>query len=258
MQLSKSLVLTTGLAALVLTGNALAHCGSCGVGGAKKKAHAHGHDHDHAHDHAHEPAKKAKAKAKAKGWMDGAKKAGAKKGMIKKAGGVAIGQTAPDFNLVDHNGNPVKLADFAGKAVVLEWTNPGCPYVVRHYGEGTMKKLQKKWANHDVQWLTINSTHTMGKDENAAFATEHDLSWPVLSDSSGRVGRLYGAKTTPHMFVIDKDGKLAYSGAIDDDPQGEKDNRKMYVHKALLALKDGASVPTAQTKPYGCSVKYPN
>ena len=257
MQLARSLALTTGLAAFLVTGSALAHCGSCGVGDAKEKKHDHGHSHAgsgnaHGHD---------KADKKTKGWMSGAKAKKGKRGKaMRKAmgqGGVAIGQTAPNFTLLDQSGNPVRLKDYEGKVVVLEWTNPGCPYVVRHYGEGTMKKLQEKWSNHDVQWLTINSTNYMGKDDNAAFAQEHGLSWPVLTDSSGRVGRAYGAKTTPHLFVIDKAGKVAYQGAIDDDPRGEKDTRVQYVHQALRALEDGGTPPTAGTKPYGCSVKYP-
>lgn len=163
---------------------------------------------------------------------------------------------APDFTLTDHNGNTHRLSDYKGKIIVLEWINPECPFVARHYQEGTMVDLARTYANRDVVWLAMNSTSHFDQEKNKAFAETHDLPYPVLDDSDGTVGRLYKAKTTPHMFVIDKAGRIAYDGAIDDDPQGSKASKTNYVKDALDALLDNRPVQIAQTKPYGCSVKY--
>ena len=170
--------------------------------------------------------------------------------------GVQVGDKAPDFTLTDQNGQRVALSDFAGKVVVLEWTNPECPFVKRHYKQGTMKRLAAEYAKQDVVWLTINSTHFMSQDDNAAFAKANGLTVPVLLDADGTVGRLYGAKTTPHMFVIDAKGAIEYEGAIDDDPRGTKDSATNYVAAALDAVTKGKKPATAETKSYGCSVKY--
>lgn len=168
-----------------------------------------------------------------------------------------LGAAAPDFRLLDHQGRVFRLSDHAGKIVVLEWTNPGCPYVKRHYEAGTMKSLATKWAPQDVVWVAINSTHTMDRVGNAAFADQHQLPYPVLGDPSGRVGTAFGARTTPHLVILAADGTVAYSGAIDDDKQGEKETPVNYVDQALGELTAGKPVSLPQTKPYGCSVKYP-
>ena len=171
--------------------------------------------------------------------------------------GVAVGQAAPDFTLTDTAGNRVSLADYSGKVVVLEWLNPDCPYVKRHYKAGTMKNLATTYGAEGVVWLTINTTNYMDAAANAKFKTANDLSYSILVDQSGEVGHLYGAATTPHMYVIDGNGKLVYIGAIDDDPRGDKgDGATNYVAAALDQVLAGDTVTTAETKPYGCSVKY--
>lgn len=173
------------------------------------------------------------------------------------AGGVEVGEKAPGFTLEDHNGNKVSLSDFEGKVVVLEWTNPDCPFVKRHYAAGTMKQLAATYGAKDVVWLTINSTHYMDAKANREFATAGKLEVPILIDADGRVGKLFGARTTPHMFVIGADGEVVYNGAVDDDPRGGKgDGATNYVAAALDDTLAGKSVATAETKPYGCSVKY--
>jgi peroxiredoxin len=171
--------------------------------------------------------------------------------------GVAVGAAAPDFTLMDTAGEKVNLSDFEGKVVVLEWLNPDCPYVKRHYKAGTMKRLATTYGDKGVVWLTVNSTHYMDADANAKFKAANDLPYTILVDQDGTVGHLYGAKTTPHMYIIDGSGKLVYMGAIDDDPSGGKgDGATNYVAAALDELLAGKAVTTAETKPYGCSVKY--
>ena len=166
---------------------------------------------------------------------------------------VKIGQDAPNFTLKDQNGTTHTLAQYKGKIVVLEWTNPTCPFVVRHYKAKTMTTLAGKHA--DVVWLTINSSHYTTDKDNAAWAKAENVKF-VLNDSTGKVGKQYGARTTPHMYVVDAKGKLAYMGAIDDDPYGDKKESTNYVAKALESLKANQAVQTATTKEYGCSVKY--
>ncbi len=176
-----------------------------------------------------------------------------------------IGHPAPNFTSMDTNGNPVSLSDFKDKIVVLEWTNHDCPFVVKHYGSNNMQTLQKKMTDEGVTWLTIVSS-AQGKqgyvDGNMAdMLTKSRKASPtkVLLDPNGDLGRLYKAKTTPHMFVIDKSGNLAYKGAIDsiksanpsDIPKAEN-----YVLQAVNELMDNKSVSTTETKSYGCSVKY--
>ena len=170
---------------------------------------------------------------------------------------VAVGDTAPGFTLTDSAGDKISLSDFKGKVVVLEWLNPDCPFVQRHYKAGTMKNLATKYDTQGVVWLTINSTNYMDAAANAKFKTANHLSYPILVDQSGEVGHLYGAMTTPHMYIIDGEGQLVYIGAIDDDPRGNKDAPKTnYVAAALDEVQAGKAVTTAETKPYGCSVKY--
>lgn len=171
---------------------------------------------------------------------------------------LAVGQSAPPFELVSVGGEKVSLADYAGKTVVLEWFNPNCPVSRRHAEAKTMTSTEAK--HPAVVWLGINSTKTSHGDylDPAAqkkYMDEHGVDYPVLYDTSGDVGRAYGAKTTPHMYVIDPAGKIAYMGAIDDDPRG-KGASVNYVDAALSALAAGEPVDPASTKPYGCSVKY--
>jgi peroxiredoxin len=176
---------------------------------------------------------------------------------VMAGGGVSVGDKAPDFTLSDTAGNQVSLSEFVGKVVVLEWLNPDCPFVQRHYKAGTMKHLATKYGKDGVIWLTINSTHYMDAKASAKFKADKDLPYTILVDQSGHVGHLYGAMTTPHMYIIDKDGTLVYAGAIDDDPRGSKGDGAMnYVAAALDEVLAGNAVTVAETKPYGCSVKY--
>ena len=173
--------------------------------------------------------------------------------------GVDVGDRAPAFTLKDSAGNAVSLADFKGKIVVLEWANPDCPFVKRHYKEGSMKNLTSAYSESmGVVWLTINSTNYMDADANAAFVKAEGITWSVLVDQDGTVGHAYGAATTPHMFIIDAKGVVVYDGAIDDDPRGNMESgaRTNYVSNALNDLGTGEAVSTPETKPYGCSVKY--
>lgn len=178
---------------------------------------------------------------------------------------VVVGQPAPDFTGTDTNGKAHKLSDFKGKVVVLEWTNPGCPFVVKHYDSGNMQKLQADATAKDVVWLSINSGaegkegHQTGETGNAYIAEKGAKSTALIIDKTGEIGKLYDAKTTPHMFVIDKDGTLVYDGAIDSDDSFKPETIEgatNYVSAALAALESGTAVEPSKTKPYGCSVKY--
>lgn len=175
------------------------------------------------------------------------------------------GQAAPDFTLPDSKGQQVKLSDQKGKIVVLEWFNDGCPYVKKHYGSGNMQALQKKYTDKGVEWLTVLSS-APGKQghQSPQGINEIMVQWKgspshVLLDPMGKVGRLYGAKTTPHMFVIDPKGDIVYQGAIDSiastDP-ADIAKAENYVAKALDATMAGQAVDPNTTTPYGCSVKY--
>ena len=172
------------------------------------------------------------------------------------SGAVAVGAPAPQFSLQDQNGKTHNLADYNGKVVVLEWFNEECPVVVRHYKADTMNSLATKYADKDVVWLAVNSTAGKSNDANKAAAAEWKMDRPILNDSTGQVGKMYGAKTTPHMYVIDKNGTLAYMGGIDNDDRGNKADKVNYVDKAVSELLAGNSVSEPQSKPYGCSVKY--
>lgn len=178
---------------------------------------------------------------------------------------VAPGKPAPDFTARDSKGREVKLSSFKGKVVVLEWTNNGCPYVAKHYGAGAMQALQKDVTGQDVVWLSIISSapgqqghaHGLEADKIAADAKANPSA--ILLDPEGAVGRLYKAQTTPHMFVIDKAGTLAYMGAIDDKPTSNPADLKgarNYVREAVAAVQGGKPVAVASTRAYGCSVKY--
>jgi peroxiredoxin len=167
-----------------------------------------------------------------------------------------IGATAPQFTLQDQNGKPVSLSDYAGKVVVLEWTNPECPVVQRHYKAKTMNTLVKDYSPQGVIWLAINSTKDASNSEDLAWVNEQGISYPVLNDVTGKTGHEYGAKSTPGMYVIDKTGKLVYSGAIDNDPQGDKSEKINYVAKALDEVLANKPVAISETKSYGCAVHY--
>jgi peroxiredoxin len=170
---------------------------------------------------------------------------------------LTVGSKAPDFALEDTTGKRVSLASFAGRVVVLEWVNPECPFVRRHYAAQTMVRLYQKFKDRDVVWLSINSSHHLARKDNEAWATKNQLPYPVLDDHTGDVGRLYGAHTTPHMFIVDKGGQLVYRGAIDDDPPGRKETGVVnYLERALTQLLEGRPIEIPDSKPYGCSVKY--
>lgn len=167
------------------------------------------------------------------------------------------GNKAPEFALANYDGKTVSLSDYKGKIVVLEWFNYECPFVRYHYAQSkTLRELPEKYKNKGVVWLAINSTGHLTTDGNKEFAERFKLNYPILDDRSGKVGHLYGAKTTPHMFIIDAKGNIAYNGAIDNSPMGKEKNVINYVDKALSELTAGKEVSTANTAPYGCSVKY--
>jgi peroxiredoxin len=167
-----------------------------------------------------------------------------------------VGKPAPDFTAVDENGATYELAKLRGHAVVLEWTNPDCPFVERHYSADTMEKLAKTLGASDVVWLAVNSTYTNTPADTRAWKAEQGFAYPTLQDADGTLGHLYGARTTPHMFVIDADGVLRYTGAIDDDPNGKATTPLNYVGNAVAALLASGSPDPSETKSYGCSVKY--
>lgn len=173
--------------------------------------------------------------------------------------GSEIGKPAPDFTLEDLEGVEHRLSDLKGKVVVLEWINHECPFVNRvHSPNSFMTGTLAKFKDKPVVWLAIDSSHFSEKkvDKIRKWVNKRRIEYPVLLDASGRVGRAYEAKTTPHMFVIDPTGVLAYSGAIDDDPYGRKDKKRNYVEEAVTALLNDSTVATTATKSYGCSVKY--
>jgi peroxiredoxin len=174
------------------------------------------------------------------------------------------GQPAPAFTVTDLAGKPVKLEDYKGKTVVLEWTNFGCPFVMKHYNSGNMQALQKKYSG-EVVWLAVNSTNKSHSDWTDPAPLAEQLkqfgAQPAryLVDEPGTMGQAYGAKTTPHMYIIDPAGKVVYNGAIDDkrstNPADVK-TAKNYVVAALDELKAGKAVSTPSTAPYGCTIKY--
>lgn len=179
----------------------------------------------------------------------------------KKADNAAVKDQAPDFSLTDINGTKVNLSDQKGKIVVLEWFNYDCPFVKYHYAEdkNTTSKLAKKYAEKGVVWLTINSTHYTTAQSNKEWAEKHKVPNVLLLDPDGTVGKKYNAKTTPHLYVIDKDGKITYQGALDNAPLGktpEGEEYVNYVDKAIAELLGDGTVVITKTKPYGCSVKY--
>ena len=170
------------------------------------------------------------------------------------------GRRAPDFTLQSFDGKTVKLSDYDDKIVVLEWFNFECPFSKYHYETvQTMANLAEKYKDEGVVWFAVNSTNHTTPAANQQFSSKQKLPFPILDDRSGEVGRKYGAKTTPHMFVIDTDGTIVYDGAIDNAPLGRQQGggaRVNYVDKALSELTAGGNVGTPSNQPYGCSVKY--
>lgn len=172
-----------------------------------------------------------------------------------------VGSVAPDFKLQGIDGKTYSLADFKGKTVVLEWVNPKCPFSDRHAREQTMSNLVKQHG--EVVWLGINSTNPQHANflkpaQHQEWVEKNGINYAVLYDETGRVGKAYDAKTTPHLFIIGRDGKIDYNGAIDDDPPGNKalTARVNYVDGGLDAEKAGKEPDPASIKPYGCSIKY--
>jgi len=175
------------------------------------------------------------------------------------------GTPAPDFKGTDSNGVNHTLSQYRGKYVVLEWANQGCPFDQKHYRSGNMEALQRQWTGKGVVWLSIISSapgeqgHVTPAEENEYLKKMKAAPTAALLDPEGTVGRLYQAKTTPHMFVIDPQGKLIYQGAIDDKPTTDLADVKTarnYLNDALTSAMAGKPVPVATTRPYGCSVKY--
>lgn len=176
---------------------------------------------------------------------------------------LAPGDKAPDFTLTDTAGVSHSLSKYLadGKVVVLEWFNPDCPFIIKHHKlNKTMNETFAFMGHKGVVWLAVNSSAAgkqgAGLERNQAAHKEYEMSFPILMDEAGKVGRAYGAKTTPHMFIIGKDGKVAYTGAIDDDASPTQCGQRNYVISGLRAVLEGRPVPEPSTKPYGCSVKY--
>ena len=175
-----------------------------------------------------------------------------------------VNQKAPDFTLTDLSGNEHKLSDYIaqGHTVVLEWYNPECPYVKKHYREDTMTmvNLQKKMKDEKITWLRINSgapgKQGAGADKNREMAEQFQITTPILLDEEGKVGQMYGARRTPEMYVIDAEGVLRYWGAIDDDSGFRTIGKTNFVEQAVKSVLAGETVRVQKTRAYGCSVKY--
>lgn len=177
------------------------------------------------------------------------------------------GTTAPNFTGTDSNGTKHTLDQYRGKYVVLEWANRGCPYDGKHYRSGNMEALQKEWTAKGIIWLSVISSapgeqgYVTPAEENEYLKKMHAAPTAAILDPTGTIGRLYEARTTPHIFIIDPTGKLIYQGAIDDKPTTDVADIKTahnYINEALTAAMSGKPVPVAVTRPYGCSVKYAN
>jgi peroxiredoxin len=182
-----------------------------------------------------------------------------------QAGEPVIGKPAPGFTLMGANGKEHSLSDYKGSFIVLEWFNPDCPFVKKHYNSKNMQKLQKHYREKGVVWMIINSSakgrqgHCTTERANEVIKEKDMVSTAFLLDHDGKVGKMYDAKTTPHMYVIDKEGLLIYNGAIDNMPTTKiKDikDAKNYVWEALDEAMAGKSVSVNSSQPYGCSVKY--
>ena len=177
----------------------------------------------------------------------------------------AVGSTAPDFSLTDSKGKTQTVSQYKGKYVVLEWFNPECPFVKKHYGSGNMQKLQEEFTGKGVVWLTVDSSaqgkegYLTAEQANAKITELKTKQTALVLDPDGKAGQAYGAKNTPHMFVINPEGKIVYEGAIDSKATPNPTDiasSTNYVKVALEESLSGKTVTTANTKPYGCSVKY--
>ena len=177
----------------------------------------------------------------------------------------SVRQPAPDFTAVDSNGQSHSLSDYRGQTVILEWTNHDCPYVRKHYETGNMQALQKDTAKDGVVWLSVISSapgtqgYVKGDEANRLTETRDAAPSAVLLDPEGAVGKMYAARTTPHMYIVDPEGTLVYMGGIDDKPTSRRssvEDAKNYVRQALAEMKAGQPISEASTRPYGCSVKY--
>jgi peroxiredoxin len=188
-------------------------------------------------------------------------------GIIESAASAApqIGQAAPEFTATDSKGDPVRLSDYRGKTVVLEWTNADCPYTRKHYDTGNMQSVQNLAQKNGIVWLTVISSapgkqgYVNGPAADDLTQSRKAMPTAVLLDPSGTIGRLYAAKTTPHMYVIDKNGALQYMGGMDSLATADPADIALaepYLKEAMLAVAQGNPAPHAMTKPYGCSVKY--
>jgi peroxiredoxin len=188
-------------------------------------------------------------------------------GIFDSAAGAApqIGQEAPDFTAVDSKGNPIHLSGYRGKVVVLEWTNADCPYTHKHYSSGNMQTVQALAQKNGIVWLSVISSapgkqgYVNGAAADALTVSRHAVPSAVILDPTGSVARLYAAKTTPHMFVIGKDGTLRYMGGIDSlatTDEADIARAEPYLKEAMLAVAAGDPAPHPVTKPYGCSIKY--
>jgi peroxiredoxin len=177
----------------------------------------------------------------------------------------AVGTNAPDFSLTDSKGKTQSVSQYKGKYVVLEWFNPQCPFVKKHYGSGNMQKLQEEFTGKGVVWLSVDSSapglegYLTGDQANAKMTEWKTKQTAFVLDPDGKAGQAYGAKNTPHMFVINPEGKIVYEGAIDSKASANPSdipNATNYVKVALEESLSGKPVTNANTKPYGCSVKY--
>lgn len=185
--------------------------------------------------------------------------------LLAGAQAATVGQAAPDFTLKDVNGKTVRLSDYRGRHVVLEWTNPGCPFVQKHYDSGNMQTLQKEAAAKNVVWLAINSTEASHGDylspaQLGRWMNEQKAApAATLMDEDGAAGRAYAARVTPHMYIVDPQGKLVYAGGIDSIPSGRVEDIKTAVNYVRTGLGEAlAGKPLSQptTRPYGCTIKY--
>lgn len=176
-----------------------------------------------------------------------------------------VGQPAPEITLKDTTGKTVRLSDFKGKHVVLEWTNPGCPFVRKHYDSGNMPATQKDAAGKGVVWLAVNSTEKASGDylEPAKLTSwlkeRQSVPTAILMDEEGTAGRAYGARTTPHIYIVNPQGQLIYAGGIDSIPSAKADDiprATNYVKTGLAEALAGKPLTAATTRPYGCSIKY--
>src|SRR3954462_4450676 len=186
-------------------------------------------------------------------------------GALFAADSPAVGTNAPDFSLTDSKGKTQSVSQYKGKYVVLEWFNPECPFVKKHYGSGNMQKLQQEFTGKGIVWLTVDSSapglegYLTAEQANAKMADWKTRQTALVLDPDGKAGRSYGAKNTPHMFVINPEGKIVYEGAIDSKATpnpADIASSTNYVKVALDELLAGKTVSTATTKPYGCSIKY--